>query len=268
MSSEKKDTQLIVFPVPGYPTVGTTGTSTYGTPNYDPKDGTPKEFPRGIPWGHTIVIKGMLIEAGDPDKGISNKEIWIHSADGPAPYPERTRTKVAQTKKKGKFITFMRNNDISYGSKTVDNRIVVTFQRSSPYSLSLIFSAPVDSYAGADPEYKISQPSTIQYHSLTHRTSLTVEVDPPDGSIVPGQPIIFTATLRDEDGVYLRDGISPSIIFNVDDVDSINIAVDPLRSVRVHELKGRVIRFSGTGIVPVPDEHGQLISIAVTDENG
>ena len=66
-----------------------------------------KKHPGGVPWGHTIVIKGRLHQKGQPDNGIQGKEIWIHSADGPAPYPEETRTKIAVTKKDGKFVAFM-----------------------------------------------------------------------------------------------------------------------------------------------------------------
>ena len=67
---------------------------------------------------------------------------------------------------------------MSFGIRQIEKKPVVTFKRGDPFDVTFVFSAPADGDAGADPVYKISNIANIAYHSLTHRTSITVEAVP------------------------------------------------------------------------------------------
>jgi hypothetical protein len=268
-----------MFSTPGYP-LSYIGEPIYGVENPRMLASKGDGPLRGVPWGHTVVIRGRLIDPSaetkdktdDPESGPEHKDLWISSSSGEGPYPNTGYAKVAKTKKKGKFITFLRNNNVSYSSKYVNGKLGVLFS-TDPWYLTLIFPAAVEGVRDMDQSYKQSNRDTVYYHTLTHRTSISVKSNPPD-KVAPGQTITFTATLRDEDGIFMREGIAADMKSAMDfyeriqDFDSIDLTVDPLASILNHKLEGKIIHFDGTGIVPLLDEKGQPITTATTHEQG
>ena len=110
--STRKEVILKMFSTPGYPPPYT-GNPTYGVENPRMLSSKGDGPPRGVPWGHTVVIRGRLISGSegkdktdDPETGPPHKDLWINTSYTEGPYPDRGYAKVAKTKKKGKFITF------------------------------------------------------------------------------------------------------------------------------------------------------------------